>query len=463
MPESCPNILFIFADQLRGSSLGHVGQEPVLTPHMDAFAAEGLSFTRAVANAPVCGPMRATLMTGLHPLSHGVVTNDVRLREDVTSIADVLRGRGYQSAYIGKWHLDGPDRGGFTPPGPRRHGFDSWAAFNCNHNYFESFYYRDFSEPIWIDGYEPAAQTDLAIDYLRRASGQADPFCLFLSWGPPHCPYDHVPLRFRQLYDSAAMPLRPNVVNPNRETIANYYAHVSALDWNFGRLMKALAELGLSSNTLVVFTSDHGDMLYSQNRGWKCKPWQESVIVPFIVRWPGRVPAGGREDTPLGLVDVMPSLLGLCGAPIPPEVQGIDLSHLFLGTPGFRPDSQIIHQHISPISYSFREWRGIITRTHTYARFRNESWVCYNDENDPYQLKNLNVESSGVAKRLDLEGKLRAWLDRLGDQFETTDQLAARYKLRLNDQGIYPYFYQPPILEEMNRRAASRKERKAMA
>lgn len=458
---SRPNILFVFADQLRGSSLGYVGQEPVLTPHLDAFVAQGLQFTRAVANAPVCCPMRATLLTGLHPLSHGVVTNDVRLREDVTSIADVLRKRGYRTAYIGKWHLDGPDRGGFTPPGPRRHGFDHWAACNCNHNYFEAFYYRDSAEPIWIDGYEPTAQTDLAIDYLRGASGSTSPFCLFLSWGPPHCPYDHVPSRFRKIYDANAIPLRPNAVEANRETIANYYAHISALDWNFGRLLQTLDESGLSSNTLVIFTSDHGDMLYSQNHGWKCKPWRESVIVPLIARWPGHVPSGGTEHAPFGLVDMMPSLLGLCGAPIPREVEGSDFSHLFLGKTGPRPVSQLIHHHMCPKTFSFREWRGVVTATHTYARLREEPWLLYDDKNDPYQQRNLIGERSARDQQLDLERHLRARLKRINDSFETTEQLAVRYKLPLNEQWILPGYYQPHISEEMKRRAARREEWKA--
>ncbi|OIO94150.1 MAG: hypothetical protein AUJ92_10710 [Armatimonadetes bacterium CG2_30_59_28] len=458
-----PNILFVFADQLRGCSLGHVGQEPVLTPNIDRFAAEGLRFTRAVANAPVCCPMRATLLTGLHPLSHGVMTNDVRLREDVITIADVLRDNGYHTAYIGKWHLDGSDRGCFTPPGPRRHGFEHWAASNCNHNYFESFYYRDSPEPIWIDGYEPTAQTDLAMDYLSDTTRRDKPFCLFLSWGPPHCPYDHVPTRFRELYDADTMPLRPNVVNPNRENIAGYYAHTSALDWNFGRLMKAVDDLGLRDDTLVVFTSDHGDMLYSQNRGWKCKPWHESVIVPFISRWPGRVPTGATASAPFGLVDVMPTLLNLCGAPVPNEVEGTDLSHLLLGQPGFRPTSQIIHHHLCPNIFSFREWRGVVTETHTYARFREKPWVFYDDVADPYQLRNQTDDADCHNLQRAIEADLNDWQEQLNDPFETGAQLARRYALELDERGIYPCYYQPEIQEGIRRRAANREERRLLA
>ena len=128
-----PNILFVFADQLRGSSLGHVGQEPVLTPNLDAFASQGVRFTRAVANVPLCSPMRASLITGQYPLTHGVIANDIPLRTDTPSIAKSLRAIGYDTGYIGKWHIDLPDRTCFIPPGPRRQGFEFWASCQFSH------------------------------------------------------------------------------------------------------------------------------------------------------------------------------------------------------------------------------------------------------------------------------------------------------------------------------------------
>lgn len=282
-----PNIIFLFADQLRASSLGYVGQEPVLTPNLDKFATEGIRLTRAVANAPLCCPMRASILTGLHPLSHGVVGNDIRLREDVPGIAKSLSAAGYDTAYIGKWHLDGEDRSVFTPPGPRRQGFNYWAACNCNHNYMASYYYGDSPEPIWNSGYEPDAQTDIALEYLSEAANRQEPFCLFLSWGPPHCPYRQLPDKYLQMYDAESLRTRRNAVNPDKGITSGYYAHITALDWNFGRLLEGIDLYGLRDNTIVIFTSDHGDMLFSHDRGWKCKPWHESVIVPFIARWPG--------------------------------------------------------------------------------------------------------------------------------------------------------------------------------
>lgn len=444
-----PNIVFVFADQLRGCSLGHVGEEQVLTPNIDRFAAQGLRLTRAVSNAPLCCPMRASLITGLHPLSHGILGNDIRLRDDVPSIAKSLSAAGYYTGYVGKWHLDGPDRGCFTPPGPRRQGFEFWAACNCNHNYRVSYYYGDDPEPIWCDEYEPTAQTDVAMRFISDAAAGSRPFCLFLSWEPPHCPYDQAPEEFRRLYDPAAIPPRPNAVNPNMDIIAGYYAHISALDHEFGRLLDKIDELGITEDTLVIFTSDHGDMLFSHDRGWKCKPWAESVIVPFIARWPGTIPAGAVEDTPFGLVNTMPTLLSVCGAEVPAEVEGEPLPHLLLQTDGPRPDSTPIYLYMRATHPSPDVWRGIVTRTHTYARFRNEPWVLYDDAADPYQLTNL-VDDLDL--RQSMEAVLDGWLRGLNDDFASDFTLAERCGIEVDEHGIIPCHVNPEITSEMNRR-----------
>lgn len=458
--RSRPNILVVFADQLRGSSLGHVGQETVVTPNLDRLASDGHRLTRAVANCPLCCPMRASMITGQHPLSHGVIGNDIRLREDAPSIGRALSGVGYRTAYIGKWHLDGPDRTAFTPPGPRRHGFDHWAACNCNHLYYEAYYYRDDPEPIWIEGYEPTAQTDLAMDWIAAASRESDPWCLWLSWGPPHCPYDHVPERFLAMYDPDAIRLRPNVTQADRRMLAGYYAHVTALDWNFGRLMEALNRLGLEEETLVIFTSDHGDMLFSHNRGWKSKPWAESVIVPFIVRWPGVVPRGSSAGGPFGLVNLAPTLCAIAGAPVPSDMEGEPLPELVLGQrSGAGPASTPIYLYLPAVPQSFPMWRGVVTERHTYARFRDRAWVLFDDICDPYQLSNL-ADSPGAASLQDeMERELTAWLRRLDDDFATADDLCRRRKIVASKDCIPVIVQQETIVAEQRRRAATRAER----
>jgi arylsulfatase A-like enzyme len=454
-----PNIIVVFADQLRGSSLGYAGQEPVLTPNLDAFAAQGLRMTRAVSNCPLCCPMRASMITGQHPLRHGVIGNDIQLRPEGPSVARSLASVGYRTAYIGKWHLDGTDRTGFTPPGPRRQGFQHWAACNCNHLYFEAYYYGDEPEPIWIEGYEPTAQTDLAMDWLREASGTNEPFCLWLSYGPPHCPYDHVPTRFLRMYDADALPLRPNVPEADRRIIAGYYAHITALDWNFGRLLWALDDLGLADSTLVIFTSDHGDMLFSQGRGWKSKPWAESVLVPFLARLPGVIRPGTIESAPFGLVDLMPTLCAIGGAPVPEACDGTAWPDMLLGRPGPRPTSTPIYLYLRAVPQSFPEWRGVVTERHTYARFADRAWVLYDDVADPYQLNNLADNPAHADLQQRMETELAAWLKRLDDDFAPAEELVRRFGVAVDSNGVPRIKYQERIAAEQRRRGATRAAR----
>lgn len=162
-----PNILFVTADQMRAQALGCMGNIQVQTPNFDRLASEGVLFTNAISSFPVCTPARAMWFTGRYPTTTGVISNDIQLPPDEITSAEVLKGMGYKTVYIGKWHLDGPVRKGFTPPGLRRQGFDYWAAANICHDYFNAFYYMDSPEPIHIDGYQPDHETALAIQFLQ--------------------------------------------------------------------------------------------------------------------------------------------------------------------------------------------------------------------------------------------------------------------------------------------------------
>ena len=179
-----PNLLFIFADQMRAMDMGCAGNPDVKTPAMDRLAREGLRLTNTIATCPVCGPNRAILWTGLYATTNRIVTNDLPLSTEFPTLGTITKASGYRTGYIGKWHLDGTPRNKFTPPGPRRFGFDHWAAYNCTHHYFKPKYYRDEPEVIEKEGYEPEVQTDLTLEFLDQQSDKAS-FCLALSWGPP--------------------------------------------------------------------------------------------------------------------------------------------------------------------------------------------------------------------------------------------------------------------------------------
>ena len=350
-----PNIVFVFSDQHRARTTGFGGAR-VHTPVMDRMAAEGVGFDTAVSNIPVCTPWRAALLTGQYPLTNGLFLNDLRLPTDRPTLGTILGAAGYATAYIGKWHLDGNRRAAFTPPGPRRQGFQFWAVGNCTHDYLSSLYYRDSPEPRYWDGYDAAAQTAMVIDYVK-ARDRDRPFALVLSWGPPHNPYRDLPRRYLERYPPAAVEVLPNCPDPVREDLAGYYAHVTALDEQLGRLEAALAAEGLLEDTIFVYTSDHGDMLGSQGVQRKQHPWDESILVPFLLRCPGQAGRGRRISFPLNVVDILPTLLGLAGVPIPATVEGRDLSPAVRGDP-FAGNESALTMCIAPFAeYVGAPWR----------------------------------------------------------------------------------------------------------
>jgi arylsulfatase A-like enzyme len=430
--EKRPNLLFVFADQMRGQDMRCAGNEQMITPNMDKLASQGIRLTNAISTFPVCCPYRASLMTGKFPISHGVVTNGPPLSEDHLCIAEVLKANGYQTGYIGKWHLNGhagpnPEKLQYVPPGPKRQGFDYWAAANILHQYFNSYYYRDTDEKIPINGWEPDTQTDLAINYMQEHKDKG-PFCLFLSWGPPHDPYI-APEKYQKMYDPEKLKLRENVFDAtkgtsyaNRQVIATYYAAITSLDWNMGRLMEALDNLGITENTIVVFTSDHGAMLYSLYLFHKQWPYEESISVPFIIRYPQKLKAGQVNDVLLGTPDIMPTLLALMSVDIPETVEGRDLSKFLLGTTTEPEPDSVLIQVITPCGRvmdrtGMRAWRGVRTKRYTFARFHDEDWVLLDNKYDPYQKRNLIYNKAYKPLRDELNTKLEQWLKKTKDPF----------------------------------------------
>jgi arylsulfatase A-like enzyme len=200
--------------------------------------------------------------------------------------------------------------------------------------------------------------------------------------------------------------------------IAGYYAHITAIDRDMGRLMAALDRLNLAENTIVVFSSDHGDMLWSHGQTKKQRPWEESIRIPLIVRWPRRLPAGEVTGTLIGVSDHTPTLLGLAGIAVPDEMNGLDLSAVLLGRSEDEPSSVMIDAYVSfDQARDYQPWRGVRTKRHTYVRWLRGGALLYDNQADPYQLRNLAVEAGHEATIEALEAELQGWLDRLGDDF----------------------------------------------
>lgn len=446
-----PNIVFVFADQLRTQSVGCYGAAAPATPHIDRLADEGVRFTHAVSTYPICSPYRAMLLTGLYPMRNGMVANDLPLRPGVTSFAQALREAGYHTGYIGKWHIDGHGREACIPP-ERRLGFQHWQVLECTHAYNKSKYYAgDSKQPSIWEGYDAVAQTRAAQEYIRERPGQ-QPFALFLSWGPPHDPYT-APAQYMKRFATEKIALRDNVaehtvadamlknqrnrlpekyaplrkklndwVNSDasiRQGLAGYYAATECLDDLVGDLRRTLEERGILDQTLFVFTSDHGDQLGSHRLYGKDVPFEESISVPFIVRYPAKLRPKTVTDALLAPIDIMPTVLGLAGVPCP-KVDGADLSGAAAGRGDAERDALLL-MHMSPIcnawlANAMDAWRGVRTKQYTYARHDDGTpWLLYDNQADPMQLRNLAADSAHDGLRKSLDQRLEELLKEAGD------------------------------------------------
>ncbi|MCD6394897.1 MAG: sulfatase [Planctomycetes bacterium] len=444
--RSRPNVVFLLADQWRSQAAGFAGNADVITPNLDRLAAASINLTNAVSGCPVCSPYRGSLMTGQYPLTHGVFVNDVQLGNKAVSIAQAYKAVGYDTAYIGKWHLDGRGRSNFTPP-ERLQGFEFWRALECTHNYNNSVYYADSDVKLKWDGYDAIAQTREAQRYIRTHSA-GKPFVLFVSWGPPHAPYLTAPSKYKALFEGKDIKLRPNVPENMRaqakKDIAGYYAHIAALDDCVGRVTQTLKECGLQDNTILVFTSDHGDMLYSQGGRKKQQPWDESIKVPFLVRYPAVLgSAGGRLDMPFNTPDIMPTLLGLSGVEVPDTVEGEDYSGVLTGKEKADNDAALI---MCPQPFGQwtrriggREYRGVRTRRYTYTRDLNGPWLLYDNLNDPHQLNNLCNKPEYARVQKQMEVILARKLKETNDQFLSGPEYIKKWGYTVGKNGTVPY------------------------
>ena len=445
-----PNIVYVFADQHRNCSWPGGGDPQVKTPNLDVMARQGAVFTRCISNHPLCSPYRASLLTGRYQQAHtvsGNVGGRGGLPVTETTIADLLKKAGYATGYVGKWHLyPGALEGALVPPGPHRHGFDWWRVCYNYRKRYDTRYHDDAGNEVALAEYAPKWQMDLVLEFIERNA--AGPFCIYLSWHPPHPPYSEAPPQFAELYDPERIRLRPNVpegadLAKLRQEQVQYFGHVSAMDRQVGRLMEKLTQLGIADNTIVCYSSDHGDMLGSFGRWGKNVPWDESINVPFIIRWPGGIPAGRRLDTLFSTVDITPTLLGLAGEPVLPRMQGADLSAILKGKDAPGPESAFIMsggevdepEEGKPEGTALKKtqgkraagkggagrgnWRGVRTARYTYVKSGGAGglvpWLLYDNQKDACQLHNLVDDPAAADARKELDAMLGACLKRVGE------------------------------------------------
>lgn len=442
-----PNVVFILADEWRGQDTGYNGNKDVLTPNLDKLAMQSVNIKNAISGVPVCSPYRASLLTGQYPLTHGVFVNDVLLDPRATTMPKVFKEAGYETAYIGKWHLDGHGRSSLIP-GDRRQGFEYWKVLECTHNYNNSKYWDNQDELRKWEGYDAFAQTEDAISYIQQRKGSDKPFLLMLSWGPPHTPFEQAPDDYKEAYRSREISIRANVpeerIEQTRADLANYYAHISALDKSIGELQEAIRSAGFDENTIFVFTSDHGNMINSHAMYFKQKPYEESIVVPFLLKYPEGLGATGvTTEMMLNSPDIMPTLLSLAGLEIPETVEGRNLAPILTGEKGDDTEAVLIS---CPQPFGQwhakkggKEYRGVRTKQYTYACDLDGPWLLYDNKKDPYQLDNL-VDAPDYARiREKLHGQMETLLKRTNDEFLPGMDYIQRWGYVVDETGTIPY------------------------
>lgn len=411
-PRDAPNVLLVLSDAHRANVLGCYGDTQVATPRFDAFAAEGARFEIALSNTPMCRPYRASLMTGSFAHHTGMVTNRSDLNPgvdangqwtpgDLPTLGDAFASAGYACGYVGKWHLGSAS----VDPGPLRFGFDdSWAAATSPTHTYDSWVYATGADELVRGGgrFRAAMEVDLLLDFVRAPRER--PFFGVLSWGPPHAPFEPPPEFRRERFVEPAPNLtrtREFQIDSVLQSLTGYYGLVEAIDREFGRLLDGLDDAGVARDTIVIYTSDHGAQLGSHGVMGKVRPKRESLEVPFLVRWPERIPAGRVLDTPFGAPDVFPTLAGLAGLPAPRGIDGEDFAPALRGTgPGPAREAGYIASHI-PIYMERPGWRGVRTRTHCYVRTKDAPFTLFDLREDPYELRNLVDERPELVAEFD--------------------------------------------------------------
>ena len=449
-----PNILFVFADQLRSQELSCYGGVNIKTPNLDRLAEEGLMMTNAISTYPICTPFRGMLLTGLYPLHSGISNNDHPLNPDLPSFAKACKEEGYNTAYIGKWHLDGMGRTTYIPP-ERRLGYDFWQALECTHDYFNSKYFDNNSTEISVwEGFDAEAQTKATQDYIKSRDTEK-PFFLTLSWGPPHDPYI-APQKYLDMVDPLKLEHRENVKeheiadkladNPRfiipdkykdrkkrrydlenedwvRSSYAKYLAATLALDDYFGQILKTLEEEGILDNTILVFSSDHGDHLGSHQFFDKCAPYEESISIPFLLRYPKVVKDKTVSDILLSPIDMFPTIFGMAGLKYS-EIDGFDLSKVIADKEEDKRDAILLmnltHFNNAALVNGLDTYRGLRTKKYTYARYEDKTpWLLFDNKEDLYQMNNLANNPDYIELINELDTKLEKLLEEAGDSENT--------------------------------------------
>lgn len=439
-----PNILIIITDEHNFRTLGCYRQllpreqaemwgpgTIVQTPHIDRLAHEGVIGTRAYATAPVCSPSRAAMITGLYPHNTGVPTNNLELRDDVPTLAQIVADKGYQTSFIGKWHLGGEGKPEWAP---RVDGGFQEKTFMFNRGHWKKLTLGDRGPAVGakdkrgkpsyaVDGADETSfttdfLTDRAIEFISRT--RSTPFLAVVSYPDPHGPntvrapydhkYDHLRFLEPRTYGRRDLPIpgwlggAKNHAKFRGDQMSRYFGMVKCIDDNVGRLLESLEESARLDSTIILFTSDHGDLCYEHDRLNKGNPYEGSARVPMLVRYPRRLEPGSVYRQPVGTVDFTPTLLGLAQIQTDARFEGRDVSSRLRGESNPSETEMIFLRN----SGNSAQWLAALdARYKLVLSVADRPWL-FDSETDPDELLNF----FGRPGTAEATGRLAAALQR---------------------------------------------------
>lgn len=464
------NLVFIFTDQQRYDSMACYGNHAIRTPNLNALADQSFVFDRAYVTQPICTPSRASLLTGLYPHACGCIANNIPLRPETPCIAEMV-DPAYARGYIGKWHLGDEITA--------QHGFETWISIE---DFYRDYYSRpeyrnrvsDYARYLQTHGFEPNTGDEEIRFFSRRMAaalpdpynkasfvGQEaqkfiqahrhQPFLLYVNFLEPHSPYinadpseygpDHPPAgptflvppdetasgrnrRIADYYSSQdiqGLSLREE--KSWRELRRHYHANISLVDHAAGGILQSLAECGLAEDTLVVFTSDHGDMMGDHRLLAKSVMYEEAARVPLLLHAPWLSKESRRVQGSISQIDLVPTLLGLLEQPIPAELQGCNRGAILHEKNPSVPDDVFIAWHGEADSKKTRQegkldhWRTVISGGWKLNLSRVDLSELYELNRDPHEIVNRFNDPDQQGRIRDMTARIRAW------QAQTNDSL----------------------------------------
>ncbi len=448
--STAPNILLIVTDQQRRDTIGAYNSPIAKTPNVDRLALEGMTFDRAYTPCGLCSPVRSSLLTGTYPHAHNALTNNKLhpVRTEIPPEADILtpglKRAGYHLGSVGKWHVNST----YDPVG---FGYDRHVSLGDYATYRKetlgvpfppetSNYVMPNSavDPIAEHQCRQAWLTDQTLNMITDFAQEENPFLVRLDFHGPHMP-NVIPEPYASMYDPATIPPLPNFEDnlagkPSVQRIkrrhwgtetmtwqdwqplqAHYYGEISLIDAQVGRLLNHLDKLGIADNTVVIYTSDHGDTM-GAHKIWNkdYTMYDEIYNVPFIVRWPGNTPKNSRNNTFIHhFIDLAPTLLEIAGSDVPKDLHGQTMLPLFKNKTQDRPREAFCEFH--GCHMGLYTMRMLQTDRWKYIFHTNDIDELYDHENDPHEMTNLSEDPNFKTILTDLRLKMVDWMAKTND------------------------------------------------